>query len=272
MSRRDEPIPGRRRWEGLPLLPPRDGFFRRTIVTRATGDTVVSDIEDDFHRFGVTLRHVDGRVTDVQGRAIRYPWSTCPAAAHQLQRLVGMTITATPDEIYRHTDGRYQCTHMFELAGVAVTLAARRDRERIYEIVVSDPKDGRQRATLALDGEIILDWFVADETIESKDRFHRLTFRALGEWAARNADPLAEPALLLRRGARLSLGRRLDVDAIPTAAGLNRDGICFSFQPDTAQQGQRVKGSHRTFDAPVAAPLGDLLKTMHQAQIKEGNP
>ena len=241
-------------------LAPRQGFFRRTILAHTNGDVVEADVEDDFHRFCVAIRHADSKVAEIEAHAIRYPWTTCSAATHQLRYLVGMTLSTAPDKVYRYTDGRYQCTHMLELAGVAITTAARGEPEKLYEIVVSDPDNDRQHATLKRDGAIILNWTVANETIESGDKFGGTTLRALGHWAAIEwTDALAEPALLLRRAVRLSLGRRIDVDAMPTAASLHRGSVCYSYQPNIAPQGLRMKGSHRDFDGSVAVPLRDLI-------------
>ena len=65
----------------MPLLARAGGAFRRAILLRTLDEaSVQGELEDDFHRFGVTLRH-DGRaVTAVEGRSIRYPWSSCPLA------------------------------------------------------------------------------------------------------------------------------------------------------------------------------------------------
>ena len=65
------------------------GSYRRRIrmVTTAPG-VVVGGLEDDFHYFEVELHHADGVVTRVDASSRRWPWSTCPAAGHQLHCLL----------------------------------------------------------------------------------------------------------------------------------------------------------------------------------------
>ena len=90
-----------------------------------------------------------GRVQRVDGWAVRHPYSTCPLAAGQLARLVGMSLESRRELRHRATRIRVeQCTHLLDLAGLAIAAAARPAWQRWYDISVPRRVDGRTRATL----------------------------------------------------------------------------------------------------------------------------
>ena len=57
-----------------------EGAYHRRIRLVADEWTVRGDLEDDFHHFTVHLGHDGDHVVTVVGDAVRYPWTTCPAA------------------------------------------------------------------------------------------------------------------------------------------------------------------------------------------------
>src|SRR5207237_10898454 len=126
------------------------GSYRRRIHVTASPDhaAVTAELEDDFHHFRVTVAHDGARVTGVRGEGVRYPWSTCPLAAAQLEPLFGMSLSTRSTAVGDVVSARDNCTHMFDLAGLAVAHAARDGDRRQYDITVSDPVGHRRRATL----------------------------------------------------------------------------------------------------------------------------
>ena len=112
---------------------------------RRAGERAWGELEDDFHHFRVELRHDGSLVTDVVGSGLRSPWTTCLDAGVPLRALVGTRLTTGPLAL-SHLDARQNCTHMFDLAGLIVTHAARGvDGDRVYDIAVDDPAGGRRR-------------------------------------------------------------------------------------------------------------------------------
>ena len=134
------------------------GCYRRAIRIRADEGRASAEIEDDFHHFRVSLAHDGVQVTDAHGEAVRHPWSSCPLASGALTALRGLPIGAHPTAIYRHADPLGQCTHMFEMAGLAAAQAARGPGERRYDVSVSDAADGQAEAELRRDRERVLRW------------------------------------------------------------------------------------------------------------------
>jgi hypothetical protein len=232
--------------------------FRRAIVLQAEAGQATAEIEDDFHHFAVTVVHDGAQVTGARGQAIRYPWSSCPLAAGALSALEGLPISSDPTAVYRHVDPLLQCTHMFEMAGLAVTHAARGLGTRRYEATVSDPAQGWIEADLACDGELVLRWRLQGGLIAEPARY--LGKRPADFRSQTLADlPHAEAGnlLILRRAVALAGARGMDIDRFATAADMGRGRACFVFRPGIAEHAQRRRGSVRDFSTgpgPLVAP------------------
>lgn len=67
-----------------------NGIYRRRIVLARRSTRVEARLEDSNHAFSLTLVHDGQHVTGVDGRALRYPLSTCPQAMTRLQKFVGL--------------------------------------------------------------------------------------------------------------------------------------------------------------------------------------
>lgn len=228
------------------------GSFRRRIVishrSGASGGEVRAALEDDFHHFRVAVDHELEQVLNIRGGALRNPYSLCPAAADQLPRLVGMRLDKVTSAVTRATDAAEQCTHLLDLAGLAIAAAAARRARRQYDIEVADRVDGRTQAQLRCDGHPLLSWQVHDTTISGPAPFAGVSLRhGLARWALDTLVPdEAEAAIVLRRCAMISLGRLKNLDAQPHAMPT---GHCFVQQPARAEQAIRIVGSTWDFSA-----------------------
>jgi len=220
--------------------------FRRRVGIHSTGDATGGEVraclEDDFHHFRVRIAHENGTLQLVEGWAVRHPYSTCPLAATQLARLVNAPLNGLAHSVMRVTDPTAQCTHLMELAGLAIAAAARTIELRWYDIEVPRRLAGRTLATLAKDGVPMLAWELLDTTIVGPAPFQGVSLRkGMAAWALANL-PVeeAEAALVLRRCALISLGRAINLDAQLHAEPTAR---CFVQQPERAAQGLRIVGS-----------------------------
>jgi hypothetical protein len=220
--------------------------FRRAIWVRGAGGRVEADLEDDFHSFGVTLHHDGQVVRRVEARATRYPWATCLAAQGALAALAGATLRANPATLFQHADPRAHCTHLFELAALALAQAARGDGERLFEAEVSDPDGEACLARLFRDGSLALAWRLAGDVIEAPSLYAGEPLASFSSKRLANLDPeQAEALLILRRVTQTARGRQMDVDAFATAAAMGRPAQCYSLQPPNAVRALRVAGSIR---------------------------
>lgn len=187
------------------------------------------------------------------GEARRFPWTSCPTAVSPLQALVGMALSSRATAAGDHTDARMNCTHLFDLAGLAVAHAGAGRSVRQYDATVPDRRDGRTRAVLLRDGEPCLAWDISGRTIEGPPPFAGVALRrSFLAWATSALDEdTAEAAMVLRRACDISYGRGVDLDGIACADEL-RDlmlGTCHTFQPGTIETALRVTGSTRDFTA-----------------------
>jgi hypothetical protein len=244
--------------------------YRRRILVRCTGtDEVVTDLEDDFHHFVVTLRH-DGRaVVSVDAESIRWPWSTCPGAAIPLRALAGAPLTTRWTHAARWTSPALNCTHQFDAAAHAITHAARvtnglGGEVRQYDVEIAAVLargDEIARNRLWVDGRLALQWHMqpARQPVDLPAEFADAPWRGgFLRWADEHLEPdAAERACVLRRASDIGMGRGMPLDDIPVASELpgSMRGVCHSLQPQTAPVAFRNVGSIRDFaDHPEVLP------------------
>tara|TARA_R110000850_G_scaffold81515_8_gene175240 strand:+ start:20506 stop:21243 length:738 start_codon:yes stop_codon:yes gene_type:complete len=221
-------------------------FNRRIEIHAQSNGDIRAALEDDFHHFRVSLSYTGDVVTDVRGDALRFPYTACPAAATPLKALIGMRLSDVAHSVTRATDPRHQCTHMLDLAGLAIAAAARSSTTRVYEISVPMRVDERTAPTLFRDGTPYLQWLTIGTIIQEPERYRGIDLnKGMAGWAIANlsADE-AEAALILRRCTIISRGREYDLDAIPHA---RVTGLCYAQQPERAEQASRMKGSTEDF-------------------------
>jgi len=201
----------------------RPGIYRRHIRLHAAPGAVRADMEDDSHRFGVIVRH-DGRVVRaVEGLPMRTPWTLCSGARDLLSALVGMQLAPTPLAAARHTDQKQQCTHMFDLATLAVAHAARGIAGREYHIEAP--------------------WYLLDGP-------RTITLDEI------------EALFITRRAALICGSRLLDLDPLlnPAATG-HGVGACYVHQPDRMVAARRNLGSTLDFSDRPQALLADIASS-----------
>lgn len=237
------------------------GIYRRRIRIATAPGLARADLEDDLHRVGAIIRHDGARITAVEPVMIRVPWSLCPQAGQRLHRLVGMALSPDPLAAYRHTPGPEQCTHVFDMAALAATHAARGTigRDYLAEVPVTTP-GAAQAAKLYRDGDMVLGWTAEGTALVAPDSFAGRDLRRLLAWAetALDADAL-EAVMVLRRAMLISSSRHVDVDAFAHALESGYPlGGCFVFQPDTAPLASRNRGTRRDFSPDASPMLADL--------------
>lgn len=242
--------------------------FRRRVdiiasVANGWGE-VRAALEDDFHHFRVWVRHNHGEVVAIGGEALRYPYSMCPQACDQLQQLLGMPLDRVAHSVTRQTDASHQCTHLLDLAGLAIAAAARGTSVRRYDIQVDRRINQRTHATLLRDNSEALAWDVNGTLIEGPSPYTGVNLReGMARWALNTlTEEDAEAALLLRRCTTISMGRAFNLDDQVHAESSDR---CYSQQAERAEQALRMKGSTLDF----SHRRGELC-AQDQAWLREG--
>ena len=243
--------------EPVPVLDPAtygEGIYRRRIRLATIEQGVVrAELEDDYHHFRCTLTHADGVITGCEGEAVRHPWTTCPGAMGLLRSLVGTPLDARSTAILGRVRGNEHCTHLVDLAGLAIAHAYDGRERREYDVTVPDRVGERCEPVLARDGEVILHWVVEGVTIVDPPPSAGVSvtggFRGFVE---RELDvDTAEAAVVLRRGTMISWGRSMQLDDVGVAVELDMLGSCHTFTVGTAEHAARKRGSTWDFtDAP----------------------
>ena len=233
-------------------------IFRRKIIVEAMSDTVHAGIEDDFHHYEIVLTHDGTVVTGATAKSIRTPFVTCAEASGQLALLTGHAIGTRPSGL---PDPHHQCTHMFELAVVALAQAAR-GGPRQYDVAVPHrPFGGITTATLHRDGDLIFDWTLDGDAVTAPPAYAGQNVRTLARWAESICDDETLEAIrVLRRGIHVSTGR-----SVPQAQSVNAvdfqqvRGACYVFQPVRVERGVRGADNLRDFSGDADA----LLRNFH---------
>ncbi len=229
------------------------GIYRRRIRLASEAGRVVGELQDDFHHFAVDLRHDGARVTGVRGGGLRVPWTTCGGAVPSAEALTGLPLGGTPREAGRYTDPRRQCTHLFDLAVLAVAHATRAPGTRSYDVSVPDRVRGRTRATLHRDGQAVLAWQLEGDHIQEPEPFRgrSISDRGFAAFAAALPADSAEAVAVLRRAVFISIGRRYDFEAMTRAAPFGKvvGAACHTFSEESLATATRNPGTRRDFGA-----------------------
>ncbi len=247
--------------------PFRTGSFRRRLrVVARDPDVVVGGLEDDFHYFQVELRHDGERVVTMEARSLRWPWSTCPGAAEPLRDLAGMPLSRRCLAVGEWADPRLNCTHMFDLAGLAVAHAARggppgTTRQYDVQIPAGAQLGDRHEVRLWRDGEERLTWVLEGRSCVAPPPYSETRWRGgFLRWADEHL-PVddAEAAIVLRRACDIGMGRGMDLDAVPCAVDILdvQGAICHTMQPGTVELSRRNVGTIRDYDATPDQLLAD---------------
>jgi hypothetical protein len=229
------------------------GIYRRRIRVVATEPgVVVSDLEDDYHRFRVTLHHDGTTALSLEGESLRFPWSTCPEAAVPLHALDGTPLSVRVTAAAEHADPRANCTHMFDLAGLAIAHATRGIERRQYDVELPARVDRRTQPKLWRDGELLLAWTIEGRELVDPPPYSEVPWRGgFMAWADEALDPdTAEAAIVLRRACDIGKGRGIDLDQFETAEPLAEimEGVCYTMTRPVIEHAARNKVSMRDFD------------------------
>ena len=245
--------------------PSLDRRYRRRLAFGCQGGVAWGELEDDPHRFSVTVRQGGGVVEAVEAQGLRTPWSTCAAAGDVLKDLQGAPLDRSPFDVLRRVNMRAQCTHMLDLAALAISAAARGLGRRVYDVeVAATRKDGRETTAgvLSRDGALLAEWRVADWVIEAPEACRRLDLRRVWPWLEANGDREddAEALFVLRRAVLVGRVTFVDLDQLKLATELpDMAGACFTFQPGRMEQAERRLGSTLDFTSTPERLLTDSV-------------
>lgn len=224
--------------------------FRRRFRLTPTPQAVQAEVEDDFHCMSVIVRHDGEKATQVEPDLRRAPWTTCPGAVEKLRQTFTDVALAS---FGQRGEKQTNCTHLHDLATLAAAHAF--DTEAtVYDILVSDPVDGKRHAEIRRNGETVLEWTEAQYHLLEPKAAAGVRLDKLKAWIVNLAPELQEPARLLQWGNMLANGRTIPLEKQSDATVMPPN--CYTFQPERKGIAKRV-GVTRDFSQGANQPLGD---------------
>lgn len=236
-----------------PVIPYGEGVFRRHIRLLNSAGKVEGWLADDIHSFKVTLHYANGEVTDVEGEAHRHPWLSCDGAISKLRELIGAPILDDSRAYAQYTNPRSQCTHWFDLAGLALAHTGSNEAERLYKITIPDIIDNKTCLYLSCNNTEVLQLNLDGNTITAPAQFSGQDItKGFARWAQENLQgEQLEAALLLYRARFVSLARALYGGAIDGKSGAPGEGrptgVCYTYSEGIIEHTERATNYHRDF-------------------------
>jgi hypothetical protein len=224
------------------------GAYRRKLHIHAGEREVRVALEDSNHAFRLSLSHDGRHVTDMAVDTVRFPFVTCREAAEPLRRLLGCPLDEDTAALRNRLVPGDNCTHLHDMALLALAHAGQPGTERLYEIFVADEQDGVTLARITCDGTVIHEWRIRDRAVVQPAALAgRPMMRGFYAWVAQTYSGLAlEAAMALQRGFFVAQSRRMSnrpaVDN-PATADMMPDGSCYSYNHTVVQRALRVEGS-----------------------------
>ena len=262
---------GKETFDRMKAIPPYDfnsygkGLCRRRIRLINESDTqTIGELEDDFHHFRVELTHDSDNVLSLSGIVLRAPWSTCSEADQPLQKIVGKPLSSDSTAIGSYATPTSNCTHLFDLTGLAISHSMQDEEVCQYDLMVTDPLDEKQELRLWKNGELLLDWLIHEGTIISPKDWEGVSL--VGKfiaWAKDNLDPLtAEAAIALRRMTHISTGHGINLDKLEIGSEHTDGpiGRCYTYSTEVLIRAKRMRGTVRDFrkDEHASLMLSDM--------------
>ncbi len=228
------------------------GVFRRRIRLDQIGQTVRVALEDCSHAMQLEL-HLDGqRIRQVSGKVLRAPVTTCQQAPEKLQAFIGLPLYHNIDDYRRDTPQNIHCTHLYDMALLAIEHSQAAYNSRQIDVVVGDERDGIICADIRIDGQLIHQWTLRGGCIESPAKYAgQSAFKGFIAWAKANfeGDEL-RCALALQRGLMVANARRWDMASVagqPANTFGPGPGVCYSYSEGRDRHGLRSQTPTRDF-------------------------
>lgn len=233
------------------------GAFRRRIRLYNEPGQVGAELEDCNHGFRLIIKHQHQYINAIEVEALRYPLSSCPGAIKPLQALVGCRLDSSLNTFKQASQPRNNCTHLYDLALLAINHAQRNELERIYDVEVPDSMDTKQSMSVLRNGQQIHHWEIDRQLIVKPNGLvDKPVMQGFSKWSQQHfndADNL-EAALVLQRGYFVARARRVELNnrgGEPAVNDTMMTGACYSYSPNVVERSWRLPGTVRDFsDCP----------------------
>jgi len=227
-----------------------DGCCRRLIRIDVADGSVSAHLSDNFHELRCRIQHDGWVVLAIEGTPIRLPTTACPGAIAVLQELVGTPLTASGKDFYGDGRARHHCTHLYDLAVLAIRHARDEAGATCYDAEVPDETDAPVVVSITRDGVVVHRWTVRSGVIfDPPELAGRKLEKGFAAWAIETfADDELEAATILARTWLIAIGRGFLIDGVAGEridANAEMIGRCFAYQPERASEALFVAGQLR---------------------------
>jgi len=228
------------------------GIYRRSILLRNQNGQTTAELEDNNHALRILLTHNREVVKNISAETIRVPNNTCDGAVNLLQDLVGARLSASPRAIIGYTKRRANCTHLYDLAVLAVSQAWRGENRRRYDIEIPDEVEGLTTSIVRRNGQTVLTWTLKNNVIQSPRLFSGLhAVQGMRPWLEKNLDgDELEAALTLHQGHFVAQSRIYNLNAIAghrLAEDTMMEGVCYAYRPGIIEKGYCLANAVKDF-------------------------
>jgi hypothetical protein len=187
----------------------------------------------------VTLEHDGERIIAVTPHMARWPWSNCPGAKAVLEQ------TFLAKSIHASDTGgskKLNCTHLYDLAELA-TRHAFDAGQTDYDISVSDPVEGQNRAELRKNGELQLAFDLINDVVQAPEAAKGIHLLKLRDWTTTLQGDERECARILQWVSLIAHSRQMawPIGDLPDP---QMGASCFNYQPGTRETSRRVGPPH----------------------------
>lgn len=234
------------------------GVYRRHIVIRIVSEELVyAALEDEAHAFEIHLTHRAGKVVAVEPCWQRHPLTTCPSAGDALGQILEFPLSLNPLALGEFASAVENCTHFFDVASLMCTHAkacagdCTLPEEYYYQMEVTDESQGCQRATLSLNGKVLLTWDMEKGRIKSPDVYDGVAvLKGLTRLCREKFDyRTTELSLMLQKAvfvARARFIRSEDMSGVRVKDTPQPLGVCYATRGGREDQAIRT-GTRRDY-------------------------
>ena len=224
------------------------GATRRRVDLVNDGSKAIARLIDPFHEMDCEIAHDGQRIMAITGVMHRYPTTLCPGAHSVLQELVGANIDETSARLYEAAFQRRNCTHLLDLAWLAMNHAKRGQGTRVYEAYVPDEHGEPLVMDLHCDDNLLHRWTVVHGVATDPPDVAGMPLLK-GFWTRASelfSGDALEAAMILSRTYLIAVGRAYDTQAWagrPVADNVPLRDKCYAYSSQHGEVG-RFLGDH----------------------------
>lgn len=216
------------------------GAFRRRVRVQSTTDVVTAVLNDSFHSMWIRLHHDGDSVTEVEAELNRFPKTTCPSATSALAELRGLPLNADRRALFASGRTSRNCTHLLDMALLALRTVERRDCEVIFDVEIPDIVDGCTELSALVNGKVLHRWRLNNDIIIAPASFAGTAlFGGFAVWAESQFEGISlDAARIAQKSVFVSKGLIYKVDGEPPVRAIaekHRHGQCHSFSSPSVE-------------------------------------